>query len=68
MTKPEKKPTIATVLLPLITIPIVILLDIGLIALGGFLDVSVYNPKSGTIGTPVPLLPRYLALSQESYL
>ena len=54
MAKPKKKPTIATVLLPLITIPIVILLDIGLIALGGFLDVTMYDPKPGTIGTPVP--------------
>jgi uncharacterized membrane protein len=53
MTKPKKKPTIAVVLLPLITIPIVILLDIGLIALGGFLDVTMYDPKPGTIGTPV---------------
>ena len=25
-----------------------------LIALGGFLDVTMYDPKPGTIGTPVP--------------
>ena len=54
MAKPKKKPSIVTVLLPLITIPIVILLDIGLIVLGGYLDVTMYAPKPGTIGTPVP--------------
>ena len=54
MANHSKQPTIASVLLPFITIPIVILLDIGLIALGGFLDVSMYDPKPGTIGTPVP--------------
>ena len=54
MSKPKKKPTIASVLLPLITIPIVALIDIGLVVLGGFLDVAMYDPKPGTIGTPVP--------------
>jgi hypothetical protein len=52
--KPKKKPTIAAVILPLITIPIVAVIDIGLIALGGYLDVTMYDPQPGTIGTPVP--------------
>ena len=54
MSKPKKKPTIASVLLPLITIPIVALIDIGLVVLGGFLDVTMYDPQPGPIGTPVP--------------
>lgn len=61
--KPKKKPTIAAVLMPLITIPIVALIDIGLIALGGYLDVAMYDPKPGTIGTPVPFFTAILAVA-----
>lgn len=60
--RPKKKPTIATVLMPLITIPIVALIDIGLIALGGYLDVAMYDPKPGTIGTPVPFFTAILSV------
>lgn len=48
--------------MPLITIPIVVLIDIGLVVLGGFLDVSMYDPQPGTIGTPVPFFTAILAV------
>ena len=51
-----KKPSLSRIFVPFIIVPITAIVDIGLIALGGWMDVSLYNPMPDTIGTPVPVL------------